>query len=174
MSKVVVIKLHDGDTPQNFRMTTKCAMQSELLAKLVDSDKSQSQEIKVPVRDISANTMSLIMEYLKHHQDSKAPQLDKPLVDNLENVLDSWDYQFLKKYLLPSAATKGLDELLKMVRAANYFSIPSLVDLTCAAVASEMKGKSPEELRKMFNLVNDFSRAEQQQLQREEVIPKST
>ena len=41
--------------------------------------------------------------------------------------------------------------------AANYLDIKSLLDLGCAKIASLIKGKTPEEIRQTFNIVNDFS-----------------
>ncbi len=48
-------------------------------------------------------------------------------------------------------------------QAANYMDIKPLLDLTCAKVASMIKGKTPEEIRKVFNIVNDFTPEEEAQ-----------
>ena len=45
--------------------------------------------------------------------------------------------------------------------------IPSLLDLSCASVASMMKGKTPEQIRKQFNIVNDFTPEEEAQVREE-------
>ena len=43
----------------------------------------------------------------------------------------------------------------------------SLLDLTCKAVADQIKGKSPEEIRVRFNIKNDFTPEEEQEVKRE-------
>jgi S-phase kinase-associated protein 1 len=57
--------------------------------------------------------------------------------------------------------------LFELILAANYMDIKSLLDLTCAKVASMIKGKTPEEIRKTFNIVNDFTPEEEAQVREE-------
>jgi S-phase kinase-associated protein 1 len=51
--------------------------------------------------------------------------------------------------------------------AARSMNIVPLYDLTCATLASMMKGKTPEEIRRYFNLVNDFTPEEEAQVREE-------
>jgi len=50
------------------------------------------------------------------------------------------------------------------VQAANYLDIKGLLDVTCKTVANMIKGKTPEEIRKTFNIKNDFTAAEEEQV----------
>ena len=40
--------------------------------------------------------------------------------------------------------------------AANFLDIDSLLDLTSAKIASIIKGKNPEEIRRILNMENDI------------------
>lgn len=51
-----------------------------------------------------------------------------------------------------------------VLQAANYLDIKGLLDVTCKTVANMIKGKSPEEIRKTFNIKNDFTPAEEEQV----------
>ena len=54
-----------------------------------------------------------------------------------------------------------LEKVYDIIAASNYLEIKPLIELGCAKVGSLMKGKSIPELRKMFNLVNDFTPEEE-------------
>lgn len=69
--------------------------------------------------------------------------------DKRTDDICGWDLDFCK-----------VDQpvLFEMILAANYLDIKDLLDLTCKTVANMIKGKTPEEIRKTFNIKNDFSK----------------
>ena len=54
--------------------------------------------------------------------------------------------------------------LFDLILAANYLDIKGLLDVTCKAVAEMIKGKSPDDIRKHFNIKNDFTNEEGEQV----------
>ena len=49
----------------------------------------------------------------------------------------------------------------------KYVSFQGLLDVTCKTVANMIKGKTPEEIRKTFNIKNDFTPSEEEQVRKE-------
>lgn len=67
---------------------------------------------------------------------------------------------------LPSSQVDD-ETLFNLILAANYLDIKPLLDLTCKTVADEIKGKTPEEIRIRFNIKNDFTPEEEEEVKRE-------
>ena len=59
------------------------------------------------------------------------------------------------------------DVLFTLILLANQLDLKPLLDLACASVAAMIKGKTPEEIRKTFNIVNDFTPEEEAQVREE-------
>lgn len=54
-----------------------------------------------------------------------------------------------------------------LLQASNYLNIKDLLDLTCQTVADMIKNKTPEEIRRTFNIKNDFTPEEEEEVRRE-------
>ena len=61
----------------------------------------------------------------------------------------------------------SIEELQELISAANYLDIRPLLEVTWATVAAMMKGKSVEEYRKLFNIENNFTPEEEEQIKEE-------
>jgi len=72
--------------------------------------------------------------------------------------ISEWDKTFMKV---------EQHVLFEIILAANYMDIKSLLDLGCQTVANMIKGRSPEEIRETFNIQNDFTPEEEEQIRRE-------
>ncbi|PQM36586.1 SKP1-like protein 11 [Prunus yedoensis var. nudiflora] len=97
------------------------------------------------------SALAKVIEYCKKHHEEDAD------VKNKES-LKSWDAEFVKV---------DLREMFDLILAANYLDIKSLLDLTCQTVADMIKDKTPEEIRVIFNIENDFTPKEETEIRKE-------
>lgn len=56
--------------------------------------------------------------------------------------------------------------LYNLLEAANYLNIKGLMDLTAQTIADMIKGKTVEEIRKVFKITNDFTPEEEETIHR--------
>lgn len=105
-------------------------------------------------------------------------KIEKPLVSsNMKDLVDAWDVNFIEggEVLLPvgpnatpTPPSAGAQEVLfKLLLAANYLNIKSLLQLTCAKVGTLMKGRTPDQIRTVFNIRNDYTQAEEEEVRKE-------
>lgn len=63
---------------------------------------------------------------------------------NMSEVVSAWDAEFVEV---------DQEMLFELILAANYMDIKPLLDLTCAKVASMIKGKTPEQISMYYYAV---------------------
>ena len=135
---------------QKIQIDSKSAERSHLLKGLI-ADYNQKEDIPLP--DIKYDILKKVVEYLAHYKDKEPQQIPKPLPSqDLKEVTDEWDVNFINGI--------DLDSVFDLINAANYMDISSLLDLSCAKIASLMKGKSAAEIRAMFNIECDLTEDE--------------
>eukprot|EP00292_Cryptomonas_paramecium_P034407 CAMPEP_0113704894 /NCGR_PEP_ID=MMETSP0038_2-20120614/26800_1 /TAXON_ID=2898 /ORGANISM="Cryptomonas paramecium" /LENGTH=136 /DNA_ID=CAMNT_0000629781 /DNA_START=131 /DNA_END=538 /DNA_ORIENTATION=- /assembly_acc=CAM_ASM_000170 len=126
----------------------------QMLEDLPEPSEGEEQQDPVPLMDRSCNSKILekVIEYLTKHQEfdtSSTPQEDK----------DAWD----KKYVEVED-----EDLFNLILAANFLDVKDLLDLTCKTVAEYIKQcKTPEEIRQRFNIPNDFTPEEEEEVRKE-------
>ena len=57
---------------------------------------------------------------------------------------------------------KDQETLFNLILAANYLDIKGLLNVSCWKVGDMIRGKTPEEIRKTFNIKNDLPEKDEQ------------
>ncbi|XP_054785418.1 SKP1-like protein 1 [Prosopis cineraria] len=147
-----------------FEVAIKAATQSTLIKNMLD-DLGVSD--KIPLYNVNSVTLAKVMEYCQKHADhdeAAKTETDIAVIGAgaangvAMEELKQWDAEFLK-------VENQL--LFDIILAANYMEIAGLLDSSCQAVADMIKGKSPEEIRRTFNIKNDFTPEEEEQNRRD-------
>lgn len=149
----LTLQSHEKD---EFTLKKRVALQSELVKTMWEGDKA---ETTIPVPNVRTSTLKRVVEFMEYHHNVKAKEIEKPLKSaNMHEVVPEWDANFVEM---------DQESLFELILAANYMDIKPLLDLTCAKVASMIKGKTPEEIRKRFNIQNDFTPEEEEAVRAE-------
>jgi S-phase kinase-associated protein 1 len=134
----------------------------------------EDEEEVVPLPNVNAAILKKVIQWCTYHKDDPPPAEDDENKEKRTDDISSWDTEFLKVdqgtlfELILVCNTQYFmflsDLFLFLLQAANYLDIKGLLDVTCKTVANMIKGKTPEEIRKTFNIKCDFTPSEEEQV----------
>lgn len=104
-----------------------------------------------------------MIEWCEHHKADPSPEREEEIANALQRRQSStdmseWDQKFM---------AVDQEMLFEIILAANYMDIKPLLDCGCKTVANMIKGKTPDEIRKTFNIVKDFTPEEEAAIRKE-------
>ncbi|KZS88431.1 E3 ubiquitin ligase SCF complex, Skp subunit [Sistotremastrum niveocremeum HHB9708] len=143
---------------EQFTVEKKVAERSVLIKNMLEDVGESDQPIPLP--NVTSSVLKKVLEYCEHHKEEPLPVGDDTQDDSRKRTTDisEWDQKFI---------TVDQEMLFEIILAANYLDIKALLDVGCKTVANMIKGKTPEEIRKLFNIVNDFTPEEEAQIKKE-------
>ena len=112
----------------------------------------------VELPNVSAATLSRVIEYVERHFDADESDPSSSFNPSDDDPLARFDEELV-----------GVDNdaLFDLLEAASFLNIAKLMDLTCKAVAEQMRGRMPNEIRAKFHIVNDYTKEEEEDVRRE-------
>ncbi|KAJ1652193.1 hypothetical protein GGF42_003173 [Coemansia sp. RSA 2424] len=129
-----------------------------------------STDKPIPIPNVSGPILTKIIDYCRHHRNDptrrharesnaleESDSSDAAIQRAIEQM-DEFDHQFCR-------VDQGT--LFDIILAANFLDIQPLLDLAGYTVANMMKGKSVEEIRSTFNIKNDFTAEEEEEVLKE-------
>ncbi|BCS03935.1 SCF ubiquitin ligase subunit skpA [Aspergillus luchuensis] len=128
-----------------------------LLIKNMLEDLGDANE-EIPIPNVNEAVLKKVIEWCRHHKNDPPSTGEEDDSRRKTTDIDEWDQKFTQV---------DQEMLFEIILAANYLDIKGLLDVGCKTVANMIKGKSPEEIRKTFNIQNDFTPEEEDQIRRE-------
>ena len=141
-TKVLKLKTSDNEV---FEVEEKAALQSEIIKSMVED--GYGTDDAIPLFNLEKKTLAKIVEWLKKHAS-----------DASKDELEKWDADFVDV---------DTDSLYDLLLASNYLSVEVLLGQLAQKVADMIKGKQPEEIRKLFNIKNDFTTEEEEEIRKD-------
>lgn len=148
---VTYVQLQSSEDETTLRFTREEANLSSTVKNMLDDLGEEASGTPIPLHNVTKKILEKVYQFCHYYQ---------PLPregDELKRD-ETWE----KKFVEMDHAT-----LFELILAANYLDIKPLLDLTCKTVAEMIKGKSPEEIRKTFNIKNDFTPEEEEKVRKE-------
>ncbi|KAK9944976.1 hypothetical protein M0R45_010510 [Rubus argutus] len=139
--KMITLRCSDGE---QYVVEEEVAVESQTIKDMVEVDCASNV---IPLSDVTGKVLAKVLEYCKKRTEEDEVALvawDKDYVDNLDT-----------------------NTLYDVILAANYLNIKGLLDLTCQKVADMIRGKQSKEIREIFNIKNDLTREEEEEVRRE-------
>eukprot|EP01066_Platyproteum_vivax_P020529 Platyproteum_vivax@DN8448_c0_g1_i1.p1 len=141
---------------KKFTVDAEVAALSAILRNMIEES---SADEEIPLPNVRGEMLEKVLSYCEYHRDKPAKELPRPLLPPvLGDHVDEFDVAFVDV---------DVQVLYEYVIVANYLDIKPLLDLCCAKMATMMKGKSIEEVRQLFNIVNDFTPEEENKIRME-------
>jgi S-phase kinase-associated protein 1 len=143
----------------NIEVDRVVAERSMLIKNLIEDLMDEALNNPIPIPNVNDPVLRKVLEWCDHHRNDAVQTADDDN-DNRKKTtdIDEWDSKFMQV---------DQEMLFEIILAANYLDIKALLDVGCKTVANMIKGKSPEEIRKTFNITNDFTPEEEEQIRRE-------
>ncbi|EGT33250.1 hypothetical protein CAEBREN_05052 [Caenorhabditis brenneri] len=98
----------------------------------------------IHIEKFDSGTLQLVFEWCEHHKGEAIPEDDDSVPKNVE--ITEFDARLMEI---------DNEQLFHLICAANYLNIKQLLNVSCKKVANMAKGKSPEELRIIFEIPTD-------------------
>lgn len=145
-----------SESGEDFKVPREIAEYSATIANIIVDVGDVDQPI--PLSNVSSPILAKLIEFLTyHHNNPDSSDADKK-EDKRTDDISPWDKEF---------CNVEQPVLFELILAANYLDIKSLLDVTCKTVAHMIKGKTPEQIRQTFNIKNDFTPEEEEQVRRD-------
>ena len=151
---MITLKSIDGQVAVEVERTIaeKSKVIREMLEFTQEADEGQEAIISdIPNLQVSGDILTKVVDWIRYHKDEAQESTEEPGTRKRPE-LSQWDKDFLNV---------ERSVLFDLILAANYLEIKGLLDITCAEVSKMIEGKTAEEIRQKFNIVNDLADAEE-------------
>ena len=128
---------------------------------LEDLDGDYSEPVPLP--GVSSRYLKIIIQFCEMHNFKKA-QTDLvfplPSKNPSEFIKDAREVEFILKF--------SEDELIELISATNFMHVPALFELCCAMIASDLKGKDFNQMKKKYGLDDvEFTPVDEEEILRQ-------
>ena len=149
---VEVLKLVGNDGGEQLINKDAVKLSSQLRKLLDDLDTSAP----IPVEAADSATLAKIVSYLTFHHENPLPSTSQS--DSFKTI-ESWDKTYLEE---------NENTLSAIIEAADFLQIEDLLLLSSWYIGNKIKTMTVDEIREKFNLQNDLTPEEIEEIKKED------
>ena len=151
---MITLKSSDGKA---FEVSKEAAARlSKVLAKMIADG-------GIKLEKIGSETLEKVVDYCNKHANpipsTASSSSSCCFLTAPSKELEDWDRKLVD--------CLSQEALFNLTAASDSLIMDGLLDVTCRQIADMMKGKTIAEIRKMFNIKNDFTKEQEQEIRRE-------
>jgi S-phase kinase-associated protein 1 len=150
------VKLQSSDSESLVEVDTQVICMSSTIKNMLED--IGVGDSPIPLHNVTSKILAKVIEYCEHHFANDTKNNNEEETDKNNENISPWDKTF---------CTMDQESLFELILAANFLDIKPLLDVCCKTVANMIKGKTPEEIRKTFNIKNDFTPEEEEKIRKE-------
>lgn len=153
---LIKLKSSDGEVVMADVEVAKCSgtIRDMLENGMVGED---DEEEEAPIPKVKGSILRKVLEWAEYHKNDKAEDEDEKKEIKADDIPE-WD----AKYLMVDHST-----LFDIILAANYLNIKGLLVVAAKSLSLMLKGQTAEEIRTKFNIPNDFTEEEKEEMRKE-------
>jgi len=138
-----------GQDPKTFEISKGHAELSKFVTTILEGD---SEATSIEIRQVPAETLSHVVDYLKHHKGKEPDPLPCPVrsIHMSQIVSDKWDATWIDAF--------DKKTIFEVILAANYMDIKSLLHLGCAKIATLIKQLDQKEINRIIEEEEKYRR----------------
>ncbi|KAI3847987.1 hypothetical protein MKX03_001099 [Papaver bracteatum] len=133
-ARMITLKSSDE---QIFVIQESIASQSKTLEHMIVDN--ETENIVIPLTTIKGSILAKVIEYLNKHAEADTSDEDKKI----------WDLQLLNFDYITNTQL-----VFDIIQAVSVLNIKGLLELASHKVGDYLKGKSPEDIHRLFNIHN--------------------
>ena len=123
---------------------------SKLLFDAFETKEEDEENDPITLNKVDKKNLDRVVKYCEYHKWVKKEtdlQVPLPPCEKYEFIKDEFERDFMEK--IP------IEEVVPLLEVANAMDIPALFELCAATAASQFRGKSYDECKKLFNLEDE-------------------
>ncbi|KAL7112325.1 hypothetical protein ACP275_05G145200 [Erythranthe tilingii] len=146
--KTIVLMSNDGVI---FTVEESAAAKSQTINQMIEDGCSDGT---IPIPNVDSKTLEMVIEHCTRH--AKAERMAEA---EAKAAAEEYDAELMK--------VDAKKTLFHLMMAANYLNVHSLLQLTALAAGNAIKGKTPDQIRDTFGIINDLTPEEEDQIRKD-------